>query len=154
MLGSSISGLNNLAQTVPGCDATAIASQSCNVTNAALSFWNPISGGSQAGSFNLPDKTFQTNLFNDTLSCPQAGAVPVYDGRVSVDLESTVGGSINYAVAFAGLLSALDSGALSLVVGFDASLDGTLSLDADLTVSLHIRSLARTHAVCLPYSHS
>ena len=148
-------GINDIAETVPGCGSKdAVSSpQGCNLTSVTLSWWNPGSG-TKSGSFTLPDLTFQTNLFNDTLSCPQAGAVPVYDGRISVDLESTVSGSINYAVVFAGLLSVLDSGALSLVVGFDASLDGTLSVDADLTVSLQIRSPARTHAVCLPHLHS
>ena len=137
VVGSSVPGLNNLTQTVPGCDAKAVASAShgCNATSVALSIFNPFSKKTKSGSFNIPNKTFQKNLFNDSFSCPQSGAVPAFNGDISVDLTSTIGGDINYAITFAGILSALDSSALSLVVGFDASVDGTLSLTADLTVS-------------------
>ena len=128
-------GINDIAETVPGCGSKdAVSSpQGCNLTSVTLSWWNPVSG-TKSGSFTLPDLTFQTNLFNDSFSCPQSGLVPAFNGNVSVDLKSTVGGSINYAVTFAGILSALDPSSLSLVVGFDASLDGTLSLNADLMV--------------------
>ncbi|KAM5537468.1 hypothetical protein V8D89_008795 [Ganoderma adspersum] len=138
VVGSSVPGLNNLTQTVPGCDAKAVASAShgCNATSVALSIFDPFSKKTKSGSFNIPDKTFQKNLFNDSFSCPQSGAIPAFNGNISVDLTSTIGGDINYAITFAGILSALHSSALSLVVGFDASVDGTLSLTADLTGTL------------------
>ncbi len=148
VLGSSMSGINNITQAVPSCDAEAIisSSQGCNATSLALSLMNPISrrSSTKTGTFTIPDKTFHKNLFNDSFSCPQSGAVPAFNGGISVDLNSTVGGSINYAITFAGILHALDGSALSLVVGFDASLDGTLSLTADLVVSTHYRDPART----------
>lgn len=144
VLGSSIPGLNNLtSQAVPGCDAKAIASssKSCNTTHVALSLFNPFSKKSKTGSLTLPNQTFQKNLFNDSFSCPQSGSVPAFNGDISVDVKSTVNGDIDYAVTLAGILSSLKSPstAFSLVVGFDASLNGTLTLNADLIVSPHHR---------------
>ena len=128
-------GINDLADAVAGCgsDAAISSLQSCNLTSAALS-WLDVGEFSKSGNFTLPDQSLQINLFNDSFSCPQSGLVPAFNGNVTVDLETTLGGSINYAITFAGILSALDSSALSVVVGFDASLDGTLSLNADLMV--------------------
>ncbi|PIL30042.1 hypothetical protein GSI_07954 [Ganoderma sinense ZZ0214-1] len=137
VVGSSLQGVSNITQSVAGCDAPAIASKShgCNATSVALKIFDPFSKKTKSGSFTIPPKTFQKNLFNDSFACPQSGNIPAFNGIISVDLKSTVGGDINYAITFAGLLHALDSSALSLVVGFDASVDGALSLTADLTGS-------------------
>ncbi len=136
VLGSSMPGFVNLAQAVPGCGTTdnvsINSSQTCNISSVTLSLFG--GSNSKTGSFSLPDTTYQTNLFNDSFSCPQSGDVPAFDGGISVDLKSTVTGSLNYAVAYKSFLSVPDPTSLSLTVGFDAALDGTLSLNTNLVV--------------------
>ncbi|PIL27872.1 hypothetical protein GSI_09994 [Ganoderma sinense ZZ0214-1] len=137
VVGSSMPGFDNLAQAVPGCnttDAIMHPSQACNVSTVALSIFS--GSGSKHGSFSLPATTLQTNLFKDSFSCPQSGAIPAFDGSISVDLKSTVTGSIKYAVTYKTHLFIPDPTSLKLAVGFDAALDGTLSLNADLTGTL------------------
>ncbi|PIL27868.1 hypothetical protein GSI_09990 [Ganoderma sinense ZZ0214-1] len=148
LFGSSVPGLDTQTLETSSCDSTAgyLSSQGCNSPSTALSPLNPeewilealskLAGGSQNGSYAFPDQTFQTNLFNDSLSCPQSGTVPAFGWSISVDLNSTVTGSFNYAVAVAGKLAALDAAAVSLLVSFNSTIDSTLSLDADLTGSL------------------
>ncbi|KAI1787639.1 hypothetical protein LXA43DRAFT_1164830 [Ganoderma leucocontextum] len=148
LLGSSTPGFNSQAQPISGCDSkdAISSSQGCNAPSAAIDWLNPeelvlealkaFAGRGQSGDYTFPDQTYHTNLFNDSFSCPQSGAVPAFDGSISVDLNSTVTGSLNYAVAVAGNLSALDSSAVSLVVGINTTIDGTLSLDADIMGSL------------------
>ncbi|KAM5537469.1 hypothetical protein V8D89_008796, partial [Ganoderma adspersum] len=150
LLGSSAPGLDYQALAASNCDSKAgiFSPQGCNSPSEAIQIdwlhpeeWilealEKFAGGSQSGSYAFPDQTYQTNLFNDSFSCPQSGKVPAFDGSISVDLNSTVTGSFNYAVAVAGNLSALDASVVSLVVAFNSTIDGTLSVDADLTGGL------------------
>ena len=137
VVGSSIPGFDNLAQAVPGCDTTDAASnpsQACTASSVARSFLSSTQS-SKNGSFSFPEKTFQTNLFNNSLSCPQSDGVPAFDGSVSVDLNSTVSASLNYVVTYKSFLSVPNPSSITLAAGFDGALDGTLSLNADLMVS-------------------
>ena len=133
-------GFDNLAQVLPGCnikDAAFNSSHACNVSSVAFSIFS--SDNSKSGSFSLPGTTLQTNLFHDSFSCPQSGDVPALNGSVSVDLKSTVTGSINYAVSYKSIFGVPNPLSVDFAVGFDAALDGTLSVNADLMVSLHAR---------------
>ena len=133
-------GFDNLAQVLPGCnikDAAFNSSHACNVSSVAFSIFS--SDNSKSGSFSLPGTTLQTNLFHDSFSCPQSGDVPALNGSVSVDLKNTVTGSINYAVSYKSIFGVPNPLSVDFAVGFDAALDGTLSVHADLMVSLHAR---------------
>ena len=109
-------GLTNLAQTTSG--SAILARQT-----------------TKNGSISLPDTTFQTNLFNDSFSCPQSGDIPAFDGSIVVDLKGGVSGSLNYVVTYDTILSIPELSTVNLTVGFEAALDGTLSVNADLVVS-------------------
>ena len=153
VVGSSIPGFDNLAQAVPGCDTTDAASnpsQACTASSVARSFLSSTQS-SKNGSFSFPEKTFQTNLFNDSFSCPQSDGVPAFDGSVSVDLNSTISASLNYVVTYKSFLSVPNPSSITLAAGFDAALDGTLSLNANLMVSPHDRhcsSLSEANHMC------
>ncbi|PIL27871.1 hypothetical protein GSI_09993 [Ganoderma sinense ZZ0214-1] len=128
--GSSMPGVI-LSQAAPGCEA---ASQACNTSSVSLS--SRSSATTKSGSISLPDIAFDTNLFNASISCPQSGDVPAFNGTIVVDLQSNVTASLNYAVTYKTILFIPDLSSLTLTAGFDADLRGTLSLDADLTGGL------------------
>ncbi|KAM5537487.1 hypothetical protein V8D89_008814 [Ganoderma adspersum] len=143
VVGSSTPGLNNLPQTVSGCGTTN-ASQACNASSVILSRET-----TKNGSISLPDTTFQTNLFNDSFSCPQSGDVPAFDGSIIVDLKGGVSGSLNYVVTYDTILSIPELSTVNLTVGFEAALDGTLSVNADLVGGFTTGDIA-LYTVSLP----
>ncbi|PIL27869.1 hypothetical protein GSI_09991 [Ganoderma sinense ZZ0214-1] len=103
----------------------------------------------KTGSISLPDTTFETNLFNDSFSCPQSGDIPGFDGSIVVDLKGAVSGSLDYVVTYDTILSIPELSTVNLTVDFGAALDGTLSVNADLVGSFTTGEVA-LYTVSLP----
>ena len=93
-------------------------------------------GETQSGSASFPDNAFGVNLFNDTISCPQSGAIPAFDGQISADLNGNVTGSVNYTVNASGFLSSLSFSDIELAVNLNTTINGALSIKADIIVRI------------------
>ncbi|KAI0820581.1 hypothetical protein BC628DRAFT_1396212 [Trametes gibbosa] len=75
-------------------------------------------------------------VFQQSINCPQNGAVPAFSGSAKVDLDGKVNGNVNYGVAAAGSIIPPDLKEFGIFVGLDATIKGTLGLDATLTGSI------------------
>ncbi|EJF58506.1 hypothetical protein DICSQDRAFT_172861 [Dichomitus squalens LYAD-421 SS1] len=74
-----------------------------------------------------------TPLFDQSINCPQSGAIPAFSGEVKVDLNGKVDGTVNYGVAASGSVIPPKLDQFGLFVGLDTTVTGTLNLDATLT---------------------
>ncbi|EJF58503.1 hypothetical protein BD309DRAFT_875012 [Dichomitus squalens] len=77
---------------------------------------------------SLPSGTDATAL--------EALQLPAFNGQISVDLNGTVTGSMNYTVSLSGLLSSIKFSDINLAVALDATIQSTLSINADITGKL------------------
>ena len=100
-------------------------------------------GETQSGSASFPDNAFGVNLFNDTISCPQSGAIPAFEGQISADLNGIVTGSVNYTVNASGFLSSLSFSDIELAVDINTTINGALSIKADIIVSIQAKPSRR-----------
>ncbi|KAI0757754.1 hypothetical protein C8Q80DRAFT_1135265 [Daedaleopsis nitida] len=88
-------------------------------------------------AFELTDTA---RLYNTSFSCPQNGDVPAYSGAVTVDFTTTFNGSVGFGLAFEAELSArippIKFTHFSTFINMNATLRGTLDIDATLSGSL------------------
>ena len=75
-------------------------------------------------------------LFHKSISCPQKGKRPGFNGEAKVDLNAKVSGTAHYGVAASGTLVPPKLKDFGLFVGFDMDLLGTLGLDTNVMGSL------------------
>ena len=74
-------------------------------------------------------------LFDKSIDCPQNGAVPAFSGSAKVDLNGKVTGNTNYGVVVAGRLLPPKVDEFGIFVNLDATVTGTVGIEASLTVS-------------------
>ena len=74
-------------------------------------------------------------LFDKSIDCPQNGAVPAFSGSAKVDLNGKVTGNTNYGVVVAGRLFPPKVDEFGIFVNLDATVTGTVGIEASLTVS-------------------
>ena len=81
------------------------------------------------------DFSKDVNLFDTSIDCPATGLTPAFSGNAKVDLNAAVNGNTNYGVVAAGTIVPPKIDQFGLFVNLDATVKGTLSVDATLTVS-------------------
>ena len=80
------------------------------------------------------------NLFDQSIDCPQSGAIPGFKGEVKVDISPKVHGNVNYGIAAAGTIVPPNIDEFGLFVNLDTTVTGTLTLGATLEVSISLSS--------------
>ncbi|KAF7378133.1 hypothetical protein MSAN_00237700 [Mycena sanguinolenta] len=86
----------------------------------------------------LPEVNFKKTfpLFDEKLSCPAVGKIPAFDASVTGSVDACIVANATLAVTAVGTLTPANFTKFGIVVGLDANLEGTLSLQGSASATI------------------
>ncbi|KAJ6480357.1 hypothetical protein C8R45DRAFT_872491 [Mycena sanguinolenta] len=86
----------------------------------------------------LPEVNFKKTfpLFDEKLSCPAVGKIPAFEASVTGSIDACIVANATLAVTAVGTLTPANFTKFGIVVGLDANLEGTLSLQGSASATI------------------